>query len=212
MFMVGAYSGSLVNAIAGLFFVLFERFKQCFTPSLLNHPDTALDMNPHAPNEYIRAMQAVGGVLEDYDSDKQFPALGYGALVHGTPSHCFSLAGALDQSCHGIAGIVQAYQGTIANPAVKLHGPTYFAPVIRHVAGLAREKHFHRQGKEYFVLMILVRDCIACAPHGTLACIELGHVIPLNRRIVSQKSSVAMAVAVLWPSFPISDVSIQREN
>jgi hypothetical protein len=114
-------------------------------------------MNPYAPNEYTRALQAVGGVLEDYDSDKMFPAMGYGAFIDGKPNHCFPLTGDPAVNCSGIAGIIQAYERNIADPLVRLHGPTYFAPVIEHATALARHSHAHNPGKEYHVLMILVR-------------------------------------------------------
>jgi len=34
-------------------------------------------MNPNL-NQYDRAMRAVGGILENYDTDKKFPLYGFG--------------------------------------------------------------------------------------------------------------------------------------
>merc|ERR1712013_465426 len=34
-----------------------------------------------APNQYISAIKAVGDIIQDYDSDKLFPALGFGARI-----------------------------------------------------------------------------------------------------------------------------------
>lgn len=48
-------------------------------------------MNPYQPNHYMRALKAVGEVIEDYDTDKLFPALGFGARIppRMTVSHEF---------------------------------------------------------------------------------------------------------------------------
>jgi hypothetical protein len=45
-------------------------------------------------NPYQAAIVAVGEVLEFYDSDKQFPAWGFGGKLGTQPvSHCFALNG-----------------------------------------------------------------------------------------------------------------------
>ena len=33
------------------------------------------------PNQYVTSIRAVGEIVQDYDSDQQFPALGFGARV-----------------------------------------------------------------------------------------------------------------------------------
>lgn len=52
-------------------------------------------INPNQPNHYIRALKAVGEVIEDYDSDKLYPAFGFGARVPPdmAVSHEFHLVG-----------------------------------------------------------------------------------------------------------------------
>lgn len=41
----------------------------------------------------------VGEVIEFYDSDKNFPAWGFGGrMIDGTVSHCFNLNGRSDSS------------------------------------------------------------------------------------------------------------------
>lgn len=55
-------------------------------------------MNPNGPNQYQKAINAIGQILLNYDSDKQIPAFGFGGNIHfptipsGT-SHCFPLSG-----------------------------------------------------------------------------------------------------------------------
>lgn len=50
-------------------------------------------MNPYQLNAYAMALRAVGEIIQDYDSDKMFPALGFGAKLppDGRVSHEFAL-------------------------------------------------------------------------------------------------------------------------
>ena len=82
---------------------------------------------------------AVGGVLEHYDTDKQFPAFGFGAALPpaSTASHCFALNGdAGSPEVAGVQGILEAYRRTLGT--VRLSGPTLFAPVISASAQVRR--------------------------------------------------------------------------
>ena len=64
-------------------------------------------------NEYLKAIRAVGDVLQYYDSDKAIPAYGFGGVVpptQGRASHCFALNGdVFNPECDGIDGVIQAY-------------------------------------------------------------------------------------------------------
>ena len=100
-----------------------------------------------------RAIKAVGEIIQDYDSDKQFPALGFGAKIppNGQVSHEFFLNLRQDSPyCAGVPGILQAYFTSLQN--VTLYGPTNFAPVINHVARFANS---FQDGRQYFVLLII---------------------------------------------------------
>lgn len=59
-----------------------------------------------APNLYERALQSVGNVIQDYDSDKQFPALGFGAKIppHGNVSDEFFVNLSPNPFCFGVEG------------------------------------------------------------------------------------------------------------
>lgn len=50
-------------------------------------------MSPYQLNDYAMALRAVGEIIQDYDSDKMFPALGFGAKLppDGRVSHEFAL-------------------------------------------------------------------------------------------------------------------------
>lgn len=54
-------------------------------------------MSPYQLNTYAMALKAVGEIIQDYDSDKMFPALGFGAKLppDGRVSHEFALVRAM---------------------------------------------------------------------------------------------------------------------
>lgn len=58
-----------------------------------SQPTSLHYMNPYQLNAYAMALRAVGEIIQDYDSDKMFPALGFGAKLppHGRVSHEFAL-------------------------------------------------------------------------------------------------------------------------
>ena len=92
-------------------------------------------MNPHQPNQYQKAIMAVGNILLDYDYDKMIPAFGFGAktnfpqLHSNTTTHCFPLSGRNDiLQAAGIDGLMSMYANSLTQ--VSLSGPTYFGPII----------------------------------------------------------------------------------
>ncbi|XP_038067397.1 copine-8-like isoform X1 [Patiria miniata] len=138
-------------------------------------------MNPYTPNAYLRALWAVGEVIQDYDHDKLFPALGFGARVPPTmqTSHEFFLNGSpTDPFCVGVEGVVAAYQKALST--VQLYGPTLFAPIINHVARFAAAK---RDGSEYFILLIITDGCICDMDHTKEAIVNAAK-LPMSIIIV----------------------------
>jgi hypothetical protein len=115
-------------------------------------------MAPGQDNQYITAIKSVGAIVEDYDTDKMFPALGFGARVPPTNqvSHEFFLNLRTDSPyCQGVDGLLAAYLTSLHS--VTLYGPTNFAPVIKHVAKFAQS---FLDGKQYFVLLIITDGII----------------------------------------------------
>uniref|UniRef100_A0A8C6SQZ7 Copine Vb n=1 Tax=Neogobius melanostomus TaxID=47308 RepID=A0A8C6SQZ7_9GOBI len=116
-------------------------------------------MNPYQMNAYAMALKAVGEIIQDYDSDKMFPALGFGAKLppDGRVSHEFPLNGNIENPyCNGIEGILEAYHQSLKT--VQLYGPTNFAPIINHVARYAAAV---QDGSQYFVLLIITDGVIS---------------------------------------------------
>uniref|UniRef100_A0A8C1XY36 Copine VII n=1 Tax=Cyprinus carpio TaxID=7962 RepID=A0A8C1XY36_CYPCA len=92
-------------------------------------------INPYQPNEYLKALIAVGEICQDYDSDKRFSALGFGARIppNYEVSHDFAINfNPEDDECEEIQGVVEAYQNCL--PKIQLYGPTNVAPIISRIA------------------------------------------------------------------------------
>ncbi|XP_020897999.1 copine-5 [Exaiptasia diaphana] len=130
-------------------------------------------LNPYEPNLYVKALTSVGAICEDYDTDKMFPALGFGARIppNWTISHEFPLNG-LPQNpfCDRVEGVIAAYFQSIQS--VQLYGPTNFAPVIRKTVGIAKHSEHQKPGQEYFVLLILTDGIISDMEQTKAAIVE----------------------------------------
>nr|XP_008103759.2 PREDICTED: copine-9 isoform X2 [Anolis carolinensis] len=65
-----------------------------------SQPTSLHYMSPYQLSSYAMALKAVGEIIQDYDSDKLFPAYGFGAKVppDGKVSHQFPLASSLPMS------------------------------------------------------------------------------------------------------------------
>jgi hypothetical protein len=142
-------SGTRINCIVSIDFTASNgdpKFAQS-----LHH------QNPYEPNPYQKAINSVGTVLIDYDSDKQFVAHGFGARVppNNKTSHCFPLTyDPMQPEVPGIAGLLAAYANVLVSS--KLHGPTNFAPTIQQTISISKA----RPG-EYLVLLILTDGTIS---------------------------------------------------
>ncbi|XP_012938901.1 copine-8 [Aplysia californica] len=127
-------------------------------------------LNPYQPNQYAAAIQAVGEIVQDYDSDKLFPVLGFGARIDGSGSASHEFAVNFNPSnpyCQGVGGILQAYHAAL--PRLQLYGPTNFSPVINHVRRFAQQS---RDGSNYFVLLIITDGVITDMPQTMDAIVE----------------------------------------
>ncbi|XP_064422274.1 copine-9 [Latimeria chalumnae] len=124
-----------------------------------SQPTSLHYMNPYQMNAYAMALKAVGEIIQDYDSDKLFPAYGFGAKIppDGRISHEFPLNGDhKNTNCNGIEGVLEAYYQSLRT--VQLYGPTNFAPVINQVARSAAEV---TDGSQYYVLLMITDGVIS---------------------------------------------------
>uniref|UniRef100_A0A671TEU1 Copine-3 n=1 Tax=Sinocyclocheilus anshuiensis TaxID=1608454 RepID=A0A671TEU1_9TELE len=119
-------------------------------------PDSLHYLSPNGVNQYLSAIWSVGQVVQDYDTDKLFPAFGFGAQVppNFQVSHEFPLNfNAKSPYCQGVQGIVDAYRMVL--PQIRLYGPTNFSPIINHVARIAAEAAQQTNAAQYCVLLII---------------------------------------------------------
>ena len=104
----------------------------------------------------MSAIQAVGNILLEYDTDKNVPLLGFGAMLPYTAgvSDCFALNGSIfAPEIHGLEEVLSCYKRNLTK--LRLYGPTNFAPIVRYIGDLAE---FHIKNKllyNYFVLLII---------------------------------------------------------
>ncbi|XP_077576243.1 copine-4 [Stigmatopora nigra] len=118
-------------------------------------------IHPYRPNEYLKALVAVGEICQDYDSDKMFPAFGFGARIPPDykVSHDFAVNfNEENPECAGIQGVVEAYQACL--PKLQLYGPTNIAPIIHKVANSASQELHTKEAMQYFILLILTDGVI----------------------------------------------------
>uniref|UniRef100_A0A8C1T7T1 Copine IVb n=1 Tax=Cyprinus carpio TaxID=7962 RepID=A0A8C1T7T1_CYPCA len=125
-------------------------------------------IHPYQPNEYLKALIAVGEICQDYDSDKMFPAFGFGAQI--PPDFKVS-----------IQGVVEAYQNCL--PKIQLYGPTNIAPIIQKVADSASEEMHTKEAMEYFILLILTDGVITDMADTREAIVHASH-LPMSVIIV----------------------------
>ena len=124
-----------------------------FTGSNLDphNPKSLHFVHPTQPNQYIRTMLSISDVVSEYDTDKNFPAFGFGAMLPGTndASHFFHLnLGAPNPYLQGVQSIINCYADTVKK--VRLYGPTNFAPtIVNVVAGARKAVHL------YTILLIM---------------------------------------------------------
>ncbi|CAH3117543.1 unnamed protein product [Porites lobata] len=149
-----------------------------------SHPQSLHYINPSEPNEYVKALVAVGEVCQDYDTDKFFPALGFGALIPPgmNVSHEFPLNfNFANPYCNGISEIVLAYQNCIRQ--VHLYGPTNVAPIINHVIRFAEQAAKESTASQYYVLLLLT-DGVLTDMEDTKAAIIKASRLPMSVIIV----------------------------
>ncbi|XP_030959737.1 protein BONZAI 3-like [Quercus lobata] len=125
-----------------------------WNPDSLHHIDPFGRLNP-----YQQAIMEVGEVIQFYDSNRRFPAWGFGGrTIDGTISHCFNLNGSTGAfEVEGVEGIMAAYARALHN--VALAGPTLFGPVINTAAQIAGQSVSYNSNK-YFVLLIITDGVI----------------------------------------------------
>jgi hypothetical protein len=116
-------------------------------------------LTPTEPNEYAKAIIAVGEILAPYDSDNMYPVYGFGAKVPPAmkTSHMFPLTfNEQRPEVFGVKGMLDAYYSALQQ--VQLYGPTNFAPTIRACAARASEMFQSRHDVQSYLILLIITD------------------------------------------------------
>ena len=86
-------------------------------------------------NQYLQSINAVGNILQFYNSDKQINLYGFGGAVppyNSRASHCFALNGDIfNPRVNGMQEVINSYQHALNT--IKLYGPTHFSEILDEV-------------------------------------------------------------------------------
>ncbi|CAI8615515.1 unnamed protein product [Vicia faba] len=169
---------------------------------------TASNGNPQQPdslhyicgsgqlNSYQKAIMEIGEVIQFYDSDKRFPAWGFGGKIPGgTVSHCFNLNGnPASSEVVGVEGIMEAYANALHT--VRLSGPTLFGPVINMAAQMAAESLSSYNITKYYVLLIITDGVVTDLQESINALVNASD-LPLSILIVGVGSADFTSMEIL---------------
>uniref|UniRef100_A0AAV1UNV1 C2 domain-containing protein n=1 Tax=Peronospora matthiolae TaxID=2874970 RepID=A0AAV1UNV1_9STRA len=149
-----------------------------------NDPRSLHFIDPRGPNQYQHAISSTVSILQEYDVDKQFPVYGFGGIPPGahTVDHCFPLnLNPSNPEVAGSQGVLQLYTSSLGH--IRLHGPTFFAPLINQSMQIAKQLSDPRKQK-YFVLLIITDGEIMDMQKTIEALVEASHVSPLSIVII----------------------------
>lgn len=108
-------------------------------------------------NQYLQAISSVSRILENYDSDKRFSLLGFGARAPGlfdTTSHCFALNGDIfHPEVVGIQGVIESYKNALS--VLKLHGPTNFSYFLDYLNSMVEYEVVQNQMNKYYIMLVI---------------------------------------------------------
>ncbi|EGD72681.1 hypothetical protein PTSG_12171 [Salpingoeca rosetta] len=143
--------------------------------------------SPAQRSAYATAIEAVGNIIQDYDSDKLFPAFGFGCRLPGqNVTFQLPLNGHYENPmCNGVQGVLGAYYSTLQR--VELWGPTNFAPIINITADIAGRHHAAfmggRAAPTYFILIIITDGVISDMADTMDAVVKASH-LPMSIVII----------------------------
>jgi uncharacterized protein YegL len=123
-------------------------------------------IDPNSMNDYEKAINAIVSILAKYDSDQQFPVVGFGAKYGGVVRHCFQ-CGPTEQ-VHGVAGVLQAYESVFKSGLI-MSGPTVFTEVIEMAAARAQSslEKAQRVGSQSYTILLILTDGAVTDPGAT---------------------------------------------
>lgn len=148
-------------------------------------PGTLHHLDPYSgqKNDYEKAISAIGGVLANYDTDKNFPVWGFGAKFNGQLYNLFQCGATAE--AHGIPGVLKAYHDVFKTGLV-MSGPTVITQVIDAAAAFARkgQEEAKRVGRSKYSILLILTDGSVSDVNATLASLQAASTAPLSVVVV----------------------------
>eukprot|EP00559_Dactyliosolen_fragilissimus_P005395 CAMPEP_0184867048 /NCGR_PEP_ID=MMETSP0580-20130426/24871_1 /TAXON_ID=1118495 /ORGANISM="Dactyliosolen fragilissimus" /LENGTH=597 /DNA_ID=CAMNT_0027367059 /DNA_START=14 /DNA_END=1807 /DNA_ORIENTATION=+ len=134
-------------------------------------------------NDYEKAICAIGGILQKYDSNKTFPVWGFGAKYGGVVRHCFQCGNSAE--VEGVDGIIQAYRQTFQSGLI-MSGPTDITEIIQTAAAFAnsRQEEAKNNGRQAYSVLLILTDGSVTDVQATAQTLGLVSNAPLSIVIV----------------------------
>lgn len=118
-------------------------------------PGTLHHLDPNSKNQYEKAISAIVEILAKYDSDQNFPVMGFGAKYNGIVRHCFQ-CGPLEE-VNGVNGVLEAYHQVFKSGLI-MSSPTVFTEVIQTAAARAQSslEASLKEGKQSYTILLIL--------------------------------------------------------
>ena len=135
-------------------------------------------------NQYLNAIYEVGRILLNFDSDKDVPLFGFGAIwpkYSPNVSHCFALnENYFRPEVTGIEGITEWYKNILGQ--ITFSGPTYFSKMLKMWNDMVQYEYAKNKLK-YYIFLILT-DGVIHDVEDTVDCIVESSSLPISVIII----------------------------
>lgn len=147
-------------------------------------PGTLHHLSPSGEkNDYQKAISAILPILAKYDTDQQFPVVGFGAKYGGVVRHSFQCGPTAE--VHGVDGVLQAYRSVFQSGLI-MSSPTSFVEVMQTACARANsaQEAATASGKQSYTILLIISDGAVTDVDATKACLESIGGAPLSIVIV----------------------------
>lgn len=155
-----------------------------------NDPTSLHFIPPTRTNQYTDALFHVLSILQNYDSDKLYPAFGFGAKLpngrntrdQSSCSHCFALNGNIfEPECSGVEGVLNAYYNAVGK--VEFWGNTQFHHVLKTVNGFVK-RHAENQFLQQYNIALIITDGVINDFEDTVEQLIIASSLPVSVIII----------------------------
>jgi len=132
-------------------------------------------------NEYEKAIDAVGSILIQYDSDHKVPVWGFGVKLNGEKNNCFQCGKEVEPV--GVTGILDAYRSVFQHP-IMMSGPTEWSAVIRNAAKYAVQDESPDDTEQVYTVLLILSDGTFESMDETIRAMDAAKTAPLSVVVV----------------------------